>query len=62
MSRADRVRQIAEGNFGKVLESSSDSMTVEVATDLAMGLPWGQAGLVQISGRCITAATLRKPC
>jgi hypothetical protein len=42
-TRAERVRQITEGNHGKVLGREGDVMTIEVPADVAIGLNavWG---------------------
>jgi hypothetical protein len=48
--REARVRQITEGNFGRVVGRTGNIMTVEIPADVSIGLYpiWGEAGLTPI--------------
>ena len=49
-ARADRVRAIVEGNFGRVIDRNGDTMVVEVPADVSIGLNciWGEGGFAAI--------------
>ncbi len=46
--RADRVRSIVEGNFGKIIKRVDNIMEIELPADIAIGLAavWGMAGFI----------------
>jgi hypothetical protein len=46
--RAERVRQIVEGNFGRVAFRDGNRVVVDVPADIAPGLPWGLAKFVPV--------------